>query len=137
MEKTINRVVYTERKTYEKYDRNHVIAYLNEEIIPEYVPEVIEGQPQPEPTTGYAYEGPMKDGGTLIEAKTSDRDSLINGIIRSRYSQTEEDAIKTHRLQMIGNEVSDTDKKADYKQEWKDFNSLRDVAKEYVDRWLS
>ena len=114
-----------------------MIAYLNEEIIPEYVPEVIEGQPQPEPTTGYAYEGPMKDGGTLIEVVNTDRGSLVNGIIRTQYSQSEEDAIKTHRLLVIGREISDTDKKAEYKQEWNTFKDVRSTAISYVDRWLS
>lgn len=133
----MNTVIYTERRTFEKYDNEHFIAYLNEEIIPDYVPDATEGQQQPEPTTGYAYQGPMKDGGTLIGATGADRDSLVNGIIRSRYSQTEEDAIKTHRLQVLGKEISDTTKKAEYNQEWKTFNSVRTVAIDYVDRWLS
>ncbi len=133
----MNRVIYTERRTFEKYDDKHFIAYLNEEVIPDYVPEVMEGQPKPAPTTGYAYQGPMKDGGTLIEASEADRDSLANGIIRSRYTQTEEDAIKTHRLQMLGKEISDTAKKAEYNQEWQTFNNVRTVAIGYVDRWLS
>lgn len=133
----MNRVIYTERRTFEKYDDKHYIAYVNEEIIPDYVPDTQEGQTAPEPTTGYAYEGPMKDGGTLIEATEADRDSLANGIIRSRYTQTEEDAIKTHRLQVLGKEISDTAKKAEYNQEWQDFNNVRSIAIEYVDRWLS
>ncbi|MBR1463441.1 MAG: hypothetical protein IJ604_08750 [Prevotella sp.] len=133
----MNRVIYTERRTFEKYDDKHFIAYLNEEVIPDYVPEVMDGQQQPEPTTGYAYQGPMADGGTLIEATEADRDSLANGIIRSQYSQTEEDAIKTHRLQVLGKEVTDTAKKAEYNQEWTDFNSVRTAAIGYVDRWLS
>ena len=133
----VNRVIYTERRKCEKYDDKCFIGYLNEEIIPDYVPEVMDGQPQPEPTTGYAYEGPMADGGTLIEATEAHRDSLINGIIRSQYSQSEEDAIKTHRLQMLGHEIFTPEKQAEYDQEWQTFNSVRDAAKEYVSRWLS
>ena len=133
----MNRVIYTERKTFGKYDDKHFIGYLNEEIIPDYVPEVMDGQPVPEPTTGYAYQGPMADGGTLIEAAEADRDSLINGIIRCRFTQSEEDAVKTHRLQVIGGEIADEEKVAEYNQEWTDFNNVRKVAKEYVARWLS
>ena len=133
----MKREIYTERKSFEKYDDKHFIAYLNEEIIPDYVPEVMDGQPTPEPTTGYAYEGPMADGGTLLEASEADRDSLINGVIRCQYTQSEEDAIKTHRLQVIGNEIVDEEELAKYEQEWTDFNSVRAVAKEYVGRWLS
>jgi len=133
----MNRVIYTERRTFGKYDDKNYIAYLNEEIIPDYVPEVMDGQPTPEPTTGYAYEGPMADGGTLIEATEADRDSLINGIIRCRFTQSEEDAIKTHRLQVLGDEISEPDKMAEYSQEWTVFNQVREVAKDYVNRWLS
>ena len=82
-------------------------------------------------------EGPMADGGTLLETSEADRDSLINGVIRCQYTQSEEDAIKTHRLQVIGNEIADEEELAKYKQEWTDFNSVRAVAKEYVGRWLS
>lgn len=133
----MNKVIYTECRTFEKYDDKHFIAYLNEEVIQDYVPEVMEGQPAPEPTTGYAYQGPMADGGTLIEATEADRDSLANGIIRSQYSQTEEDAIKTHRLQVLGKEITDAEKKAEYNQEWQDFNEVRTAAIGYVDRWFS
>lgn len=133
----MNTVIYTRRMTFGKYDNNHYIAYLNEEEIPGYVPEVMEGQQAPDPVTGYSYQGTMADGGTLIEAATPDRDSLVNGIIRSRYTQTEEDAIKTHRLQVLGKEISDAAKKAEYLQEWKLFNEVRQSAISYVDRWLS
>ena len=133
----MNKVTYPQRRTFEKYDDKHFIAYLNEEVIPDYVPEVMDGQPVPEPTTGYAYQGPMADGGTLIEATEADRDSLINGIIRCQYTQSEEDAVKTHRLQVIGNEIADKEKLAEYQEEWQTFNSVRDAAKEYVSRWLS
>lgn len=133
----MNKVTYPQRRTFGKYDDKHFIAYLNEEIIPDYVPEVMDGQPTPEPTTGYAYQGPMTDGGTLIEATEADRDSLINGIIRSQYTQSEEDAIKTHRLQVLGQEDFTPEKQAEYDQEWQTFNSVRAAAKEYVSRWLS
>lgn len=125
-----------ERKTFLKYDDEHYIVYLNEETVPDYVPETMGGE-QPEPAIGYAYTGDMPDGGTLIEAKDSDRDSLINGIIRSCYSQSQEDAIKTHRLQILGNEIAELGKEEEYDQEWQTFNSVRDAAKKYVSRWLS
>ena len=136
MEK-VNRVIYPQRRSFEKYDGNHLVVYLNEEIIPDYVPEEMDRQPMPEPTTAYAYQGTMKDGGTLIECSSTSRNDLVNGIIRCQYTQSEEDAIKTHRLQVIGNEIADEEELAKYNQEWTDFNSVRAVAKEYVGRWLS
>lgn len=41
---TMKRAIYTERKTLVKYDDNRYMAYLNEEVIEDYVPEVREGK---------------------------------------------------------------------------------------------
>ena len=127
------RKVYLERKTFLKYDDEHYIVYLNEETVPGYVPETMGGE-QPEPAIGYAYTGDMPDGGTLIEAKDSDRDSLINGIIRSCYSQSQEDAIKTHQIQLLRN--PDIEKAEEYNEEWASFDLFREFAKSTVDGWL-
>lgn len=130
----MNRVIYTERKRFAKYDNSHFIVYLDEERVEGYVPEVMEGQPVPDPVTAYAYTGTEKDGGTLIEAVSPDRDSLINGIIRSRYTQSEEDAIKTHQIELLRDPSI---AKADaYNQEWEMFNTLREMAKSTVDGWM-
>ena len=131
----MNRVIYTERKRFAKYDNSHFIVYLDEERVENYVPEVMEGQPKPDPVMAYAYTGTEKDGGTLIEATSPDRDSLINGIIRSRYTQSEEDAIKTHQIELLRDPSI---AKADaYNQEWEMFNALREMAKSTVDGWIS
>ena len=130
----MNRVIYTERKRFAKYDNSHFIVYLDEERVENYVPDVMEGQPVPGPVTAYAYTGTEKDGGTLIEATSPDRDSLINGIIRSRYTQSEEDAIKTHQIELLRDPSI---AKADaYNQEWETFNTLREMAKSTVDGWM-
>lgn len=131
---TMKRAIYTERKTLVKYDDNRYMAYLNEEVIDGYVPEVRNGEKTPEPVTGYAYTGAEPDGGTLIAAADMSRDSLINGIIRSRYSQTEEDAIKTHQIELFKN--PDIPKAEDYEAEWEAFNAFRTEAIATVDRWL-
>lgn len=131
----MNRAVYFNRRTFEKYDNKCFIVYLNEEVIPEFTPETgVEGK-TPEPRPAYAYTGPEKDGGTLIESISADRDSLINGIIRSRYTQSEEDAIKTHQIELLKN--STIEKAAQYEQEWEEFNNLRQSAKAVVDGWLN
>jgi len=130
----MSRVVYLERKSFVQYDDQHVMVYLNEELVPDYVPEVMEGQQAPEPATGYSYEGTMPDGGTLIEASSVDRDSMINGIIRSRYSQSEEDAIKTHQILLLKDPL--IDKAIDYESEWAAFDGFREFAKSVVDGWL-
>ena len=92
---------YFNRKTFSRYDDKRVIAYLHEQVIESYTPE-----DAPEgfaPRTAYTYSGTEADGGTLIDAATDTRDDLINGIIRSRFTQTEEDAIKTHQLLRLTN----------------------------------
>lgn len=131
----MKKAVYTERKTLVKYDDNRYMAYLNEEVIEGYVPEGREGEEAPKPVTGYAYMGTEPDGGTLIAAADMSRDSLINGIIRSRYSQTEEDAIKTHQIEVLRD--SGITKSVDYETEWETFNDFRKSAIAAVDGWLA
>lgn len=130
----MNTAIYTEKRTFEKFDEHRYIVYLNETVIPEYTLPSMDDTPQ-EPVTGYSYTGSEPDGGTLIEATSADRDSLINGIIRTRYSQTEEDAIKTHQIELLkGNVVEKTEK---YELEWNMFNEFRTNAIQTVDTWLS
>lgn len=130
----MNRKIYTGRKTLVKYDNSRYMAYLNEEIVENHVPDGREGENAPEPVTGYAYTGTEPDGGTLIAATDMGRDSLINGIIRSRYTQTEEDAIKTHQIELFKN--PGIAKAGDYEAEWEAFNAFRTEAIATVDRWL-
>lgn len=63
------RAIYTERKTFVRYDDNHYLLYLNEEVLENHVPEGHGGEPEPEPCTAYAYTGTCEDGGTLIEPR--------------------------------------------------------------------
>jgi hypothetical protein len=132
----MNRVIYLDKKSFLKFDDTHYIVYLNEEVVDNYVPETtMENLPAPDPVTAYAYTGPEVDGGTLIEALSPDRDSLINGIIRSKYSQSEEDAIKTHQIICLTN--PDNAKADDYAWEWKAFNAYRESAIATVDSWFN
>lgn len=131
----MNRAIYLNKRTFEKYDNTRYIVYLNEEVLENHIPEVPEGQPTPAAVTAYAYTGPVKDGGTLIEAASADRDSLINGIIRSRFSQSEEDAIKTHQIELLKD--PSIEKAIAYEKEWEEFNNTRIMAKTVVDCWLN
>lgn len=89
----MNRAIYLDRRKFERFDDNHFIVYLNEETIPDYVPEVMEGQPQPEPCAAYAYSGPEKDGGTVIKATSAQYDDFVAGLVRLKYSQNQVEAI--------------------------------------------
>lgn len=129
----MNKRIYAKRMTFSVYDENHVIAYLNEEILEKYLPDnADEGD---EPYTAYAYTGPEADGGTMLETNSTDRDALVNAVIRSKYTQTEEDAIKTHQLMMIQN--PDCAKASGYSSEWSVFLVEREYAINLVDRWLA
>lgn len=129
----MNRRIYPQRMSFSRYDATHCLVYLNELLVDNYVPDdAPEGF---EPIIGYSYEGPEADGGTMIEARDDSRDALVNGIIRSRYSQTEEDAIKTHQIMLLKD--PDCDKAADYASEWAAFCFERENAIRTVDVWLS
>ena len=128
----MGRSIYLERMSFSRYDDRHVIAYLNEEEVADYVPE--DAPEDFAPVMAYAYTGTESDGGTLIEAAYDSRASLVNGIIRTRYSQTEEDAIKTH--QIIRLSEPDNAKSSDYETEWSEFNGFRTLAISTVDSWL-
>lgn len=128
----MGRSIYLNMMKFSRYNEKHVMAYLNEEQVANYVPE--DAPEEFTPVTAYAYTGTEGDGGTLIVAADDSRDSLVNGIIRTRYSQTEEDAIKTHqiiRLTDPGNAKSEQ-----YTAEWLEFNDFRTQAIATVDSWL-
>lgn len=130
----MKRVVYTDGpRSFEKYDDTHYMVYLNEEVIPDYTPEARDDQPTPAPITAYAYSGEENNGGTLIETTSCDRDSLINGIIRTRYSQSAEDAIKTHQIELL--KMESHPKSEEYEREWVEFSAVREMAKSAVDGW--
>lgn len=129
----MNRKIYFQPMTFTPYDKDHVIAYLNEEVIEDFIPD--DADPMPRPVTAYAYTGSESDGGTLLEVSEISRDSLINGIIRSTYSQSKEDAIKTHQL--LVREDPDCPQASEYASEWAKFKVDREAAIALVDKWLT
>ena len=128
----MNKKFYPVRRTFTKYNDKQILAYLSEEIVENYVPENDGDEKQP--FTAYAYTGTEGDGGTLLDVDDFSRDSLINAILRARYSLTSEEAIKTHQIILMQN--PDIDKKEEYEAEWAQFLKDRDEAIQTVDRWL-
>lgn len=128
-------VVYPQRMRFSRYDETHFLVYLHES----------EGSfqldPDSEPVSGFSYQGDMPDGGTLIECDEENQNKLINGIIRTRYLQTEEDAIKTHQIQVLQAECSaesgtlSEEKKSEYLYEWREFQAWRQYAVNLVKSW--
>ena len=115
-------VIYTEPRTYGKYDAGHIIGYLNEEQVPDYLPEGAE-----DPVTGYKYTGTEKDGGTIMPCSNPDSyPELTNAIIRAEYSESDEMAIHRHNY-------NDPEK---YAQEWAEYNGYCESAKVLAKKWL-
>ena len=120
------RAIYTERKTFVKYDDNHYLLYLNEEVLENHVPEGHGGGPEPEPCTAYAYTGTCEDGGTLVEATSASYDSLVSGLIRREYSADRVEAITLNKLS------SDNERKAEFEAEFACLERYRNDCKARV-----
>lgn len=112
----MNRKVYQERRTYSKYDDAHIIGYLNEEVLEDYVPEdTQEEEPEAWPTA-YAYTGTETDGGTVMPCSDQNNyGELANAIIRSRYTESQELALQRHA---INGDYDDAPKEYDDYNEW-------------------
>lgn len=122
--------IYTEPRTFGKYDAENIIGYLNEEIVPDYVPESgHEGDEEdtPEPTIGYKYTGTERDGGTVMPCKdVTSYNEVTNAIIRSQLSESEEMSIHRH--------YQNNPEK--YAEEWHKYNELCENAKAQAKMWL-
>ena len=120
------RAIYTERKTFVKYDDNHYLLYLNEEVLENHVSEGHGGEPEPEPRVAYAYTGPCEDGGTLIEAADATYERFVSGLVRTRYSADRVEAITLNKL------GSDNERKAEFEAEFACLERYRNACKARV-----
>lgn len=125
------RAIYTERKTFVKFDDNHYLLYLNEEVLENHVPESYGGEPAPEPCTAYAYTGTERDGGTLVEAVSASYDSLVSGLVRKEYSADRVEAITLNKL------GSNAERQAEFAAEFAELEAYRTICKALVREILS
>lgn len=108
--------IYKEKRTMMRWDDDNIIGYLNEEVINDYKPENLQEGEEPEPCTGYSYTGELPDGGTVMPCKNmTDYRDVANAIIRSKYTQSEENAIQRHA---INGEYKDDSSEYDEYNEW-------------------
>ncbi len=113
---------YTERRTFGKFDANNIIGYLEEERVPDFLPEGAD-----QPTLGYKYTGTEKDGGTVMPCTDpTSYPEVTNAIIRSKYSESDEMAIHRHH----GNAPEE------YSEEWQEYNEFCESAKALAKNWL-
>lgn len=129
----MNRKVYQERRTYQRYDAAHIIGYLNEQELENYVPtenqnEESEETPEPWPTA-YAYTGTETDGGTVMACnKQDDYGEIANAIIRTRYSESQELAIQRHAINGDYEEAP---------QEYEQYNAWCQYAVQTAKAWIA
>ena len=118
-------VTYAEPKTFFPFGKGHIVGFLYETVIENWKQE---NAPEDAPAiTGYQYSGPRKDGGTLLECENpSDYGCVVNAIIRSRFSQSEELAIHRHYVSAP----------EDHQEEWDDYNQFCEDAKILAKIWL-
>ncbi len=121
--------IYTEPRTFKKYDHGRIIGYLNEEVIEDYVPETSgEDEESPEPCTGYKYTGTEPDGGTIMDCEdAADLGCVANAIIRTEYTESNEMAIQRHAIN------------GDYKEkpaEYDEYNAFCVAAVALAKAWM-
>ena len=109
---------YTEKKTYVKYDSNHYILYLNEVIADRDEDGVI--------VHGFEYSGNFEDGGTMIKAKEATYDSFVSGLIRTRYSADQVEAI------ILNYQSNNPERMDEFENELNQLNAFRDECKQKV-----
>lgn len=116
-------VNYRERKKYIKYDADRYILYLNEEPAT--------WEEEGETVTGYSYTGNFEDGGTLIQAAEATYDQFVSGLIRTRYSADQVEAI------ILNQHSDDPDRIEEFQQELADLNQFRQECKDIATAILS
>lgn len=127
MEKVQFSAVYQQPMTMAKYDATHIIGYMNEEVLPDYTPEVTEPGEEASPVTAYRYTGTERDGGTVMPCgDATSYPEVTNAIIRSKYTESDEMAIHRH----YGNDPSL------YADEWREYNAFCESAKQLARNWL-
>ena len=132
----MNKKYYLARKSFVKFDDNHYLLYTNEQKVDNYHPETATGsldaskQSEDENTEGvtaYSYEGTEPDGSTKIQATAATYDDFTAGLVRTRYSQNQVEAILANRGD--GDEA--------HEAEFEAYQSWRKEAKEIAQEVLS
>ena len=121
----IMKVIYLEQKTFEKYDGNHYLLYLDEEVVENYVPESDSDSESGDtaPCTAYAYTGDQADGSTIIEAVGATYDAFVSGLIRRKYSA---DKVEDITLNKLG---ANTERQAEFDAEFAALEAYRNECK--------
>lgn len=121
----MNKNYYPTQKTFVKYDDEHFLLYLNEEIVEDYLPENAEDGAVP--FTAYAYWGTEPDGSTKIKATEATYPQFVSGLIRTQYSA---DAVEA--ILLNSQSTFDAPKEAEHKLEFADLEEFRQECKDAI-----
>ncbi|KAA6346610.1 hypothetical protein EZS27_005855, partial [termite gut metagenome] len=83
-----------------------------------------------EKVPGFAYTGTMPDGGMLIEAKEAGYGSFVSGLIRTRYSSDDVEALQGNMLIAVSQPKNE--KAEGYKRDWDEFQAFRSECKQKI-----
>lgn len=105
-----------------RWSDNEILAYLNEEIVKNYLPKDNEMfEEEQKPYDAYCYTGELLDGGTILPCKNmADYHEVANAIVRSKYSDNDEIAIHRHFIN------------GDYNDDPTEFEEYNDFCKQAV-----
>lgn len=95
--------VYLSRKNFVKFDDEHFLLYIGEQKVENYHPETsgtsdTEAEAsESEGITAFSYDGDEADGSIKIQAKSATYDDFTAGLVRTKYSQNQVEAILANR----------------------------------------
>lgn len=116
---------YPVRKTFVKFDDEHYLLYLNEEVVEDYLPENAEEGAVP--FKAYAYSGTEGDGSTKIKATEATYAQFVSGLIRTQYSA---DAVEA--ILLNSQSTFDSQKESEHKLEFADLEEFRQECKNAI-----
>ena len=127
----MKKIYYPTKKTFVKYDDEHFLLYLNEEIKENYLPE--NAEEDSESFTAYAYSGTEPDGSTKIKAAEATYQQFVSGLIRTQYRADAVEAIMLNYQSYSGEEIGPGGaKNKEIRLEWEDLNDFRQECKNAV-----
>lgn len=124
--------IYLSRKSYVKFDDDHYLLYIGEQRVDNYHPESAapdgnSSKQADEGVTAYSYEGDEIDASTKIQAKAATYDEFTAGLVRTRYSQDQVEAILANH----------GDGDAEHEAEFEAYQAWRKTAKEQAKELLA
>lgn len=126
--------------SFSKYDESHIIGYLDEKVLDNVTIE--DNMHDGEPVVlekAYQYEGTEADGGTVMQYEGEpEYGKLVDAIIGTKYSRSDEMAIHRHRLESLesASQISESDLQK-YDAEWEEYNQFCEKAKATAKCWLA